>query len=298
MLSFHTKAVYTINHFTSPLTLILFKMKRFAFFLYGSCLLLASCKKNSEDSIPPPVTSQARLKTVVYQNLPSPYYHFEYDTDGKIRTTSFASGAFTYNLSYQGSQLKEMRSIVASTKISTTYQYDNAGRISFIKMSSEDGSQVFKRAFLTYDNQSRVTEIEWELNTPAGFAVQKTISFLYDADGNLREKKDHRPFIEGRQQEASYTDHFEQYDDKLNVDDFSLLHEPSEHLVLFPGIRLQHGNPAKMSRTGDGINYEIAYTYSYNNNKQPLQRTGSMLITNGAQAGQTFQITAAYSYYE
>jgi hypothetical protein len=164
-------------------------------------------------------------------------------------------------------------------------------------MSSEDESQLFKRAFLSYDNQSRLTEIEWELNTPAGFIIQRTVSFLYNADGYLQEKKDHRHFIEGRQQEATYIDRFEQYDDKLNVDDFSLLHEPSEHLVLFPGIRLQHGNPAKMIRTGDGINYEIAYTYSYNSNKQPLQRTGSMLITNGPQAGQIFQITAAYSYY-
>ena len=274
-------------------------MKRFAFFLLSLCLLFTACKKNRGD-IPtsPPAGKLPPLKTVVYQSLPSPYYHFEYDANGKVNKAAFASGAFTYNLFYHNNQVKEMKSILASTKISTTYQYDNAGRISLVKMSSEDGSQVFKRAFLSYDNQNRLTEIEWELNTAAGFALQRTLSFLYNTDGNLREKKDHRHFIEGKQQEATYLDRFEQYDNKVNVDDFSLLHESSEHLVLFPGVQLQHGNPLKLIRTGDGTNYEITYTYSYNANKQPLQRIGSMLITNGPQSGQTFQLTAGYSYYD
>lgn len=272
-------------------------MKRFVLFLLVSGLLLSACKKNREGNTPPPINNEPLLKTVVYQNLPSPYYQFEYNTNRQVSKAAFASGAFSYNLLYQDNQLKEMNSVIASTKISTTYQYNN-GRISFIKMSSEDGSQVFKRAFLTYDDQNRLSEIEWELNTAAGFAVQRTLTFLYDIKGNLSEKKDHRHFIEGRQQEATYIDRFEQYDDNLNVDDFSLLHESSEHLILFPGIKLQHGNPTKLIRSGDGINYEITYQYSYNNNKQPVQRTGSMLVTNGPQAGQTFQLIATYSYYE
>jgi hypothetical protein len=273
-------------------------MKRFAFFLLSLCWFFSSCKKNTEVTTPSPGNNPSLLKTVAYQNLPSPYYHFEYDESGKMNTAAFASGAFTYSLSYQANQLKEMKSILASTKINTTYQYDNTGKISFIKISNEDGSQVFKRAFLTYNNQNRLTEIEWELNTTAGFIIQRTIGFTYGADGNLSEKRDHRHFIDGRQLEATYIDRFEQYDNKMNVDDFSLLHEPSEHLVLFPGIKLQQGNPAKLIRTGDGTNYEITYTYTYNSNKQPVQRTGNMLITNGPQAGQTFQLTAAYSYYE
>jgi hypothetical protein len=274
-------------------------MKRFVILLSSLCLLTTACKKDNQGTTaPPPGNSTPLLKTVVYQNLPSPYYHFVYDGNGKMTNAAFASGAFTYSLSYQDDRVKEMRSILASTKISATYQYDNAGRISFIKISNEDGSQVFKRAFLSYDNQNHLTEIEWELNTTAGFALQRTLSFLYYDDGNLQEKRDHRHFIEGRQQEATYIDRFEQYDDKLNVDDFSLLHESSEHLVLFPGVKLQHGNPAKIIRTGDGTNYEMTCSYSYNSNKQPVQRAGSMLITNGPQAGQTFQLSASYSYYD
>jgi hypothetical protein len=284
----------------SPLLLKFIKMKSLAIFLSSFCLLFTACKKKDSGVITPlPTSSQGNLKTIVYQNLPSPYYHFEYDANGRVNKAAFGSAAFTYNLLYQGDKVQEMKSVLAPTKISVSYQYDDAGRISFVKISNEDGSQVFKRGFLTYDNKNRLTELEWELNTPTGgYIVQRTLSFSYYADGNLSEKRDHRHLIDGKQQEALYIDRFEQYDDKVNTDGFSLLHESSEHLVLFPGVKLQHNNPAKLIRTGDGTNYEITYTYSYNNNKKPVQRTGSMLLTNGPQSGQTFQLVATYSYYE
>ena len=142
-------------------------------------------------------------------------------------------------------------------------------------------------------------EMEWELNvSPVGFALQRTVSFSYYTDGNLPERRDRRHFIEGKQAEALYIDRYELYDDKLNVDGFMLLHESSEHLVLLPGVRLQHNNPLKNIRTGDGINYEITYNYTYNADKYPLQRAGSMLLTNGPQAGERFPVNASYSYYE
>lgn len=264
----------------------------------GFCLLFIACKKeNSTVVTPPPGAKTPFLKDIVYQNLPSPYYYFEYNANGRVNKAAFASNAFSYNLSYLGNQLSEMKSDIASTKISTTYQYDNSGKISFVRINSEDGSTVFKRGFLTYDNQSRLREIEWELNTAIGFALQRTLSFTYDIDGNLMERKDHRHFIEGKQPEALYIEKYEQYDDKVNVDGFTLLHETSEHLVLFPGIQLQRNNPAKLIRTGDGVNYELTYTYTYNANKQPVARAGNMLITNGPQSGQTFQLSTSYSYY-
>src|SRR5699024_5609635 len=137
-------------------------------------------KENSTVVTPPPGAKTPFLKDIVYQNLPSPYYYFEYNANGRVNKAAFASNAFSYNLSYLGNQLSEMKSEIASTKISTTYQYDNSGKISFVRINSEDGSTVFKRGFLTYDNQSRLREIEWELNTAVGFALQRTLSFTYD----------------------------------------------------------------------------------------------------------------------
>lgn len=272
-------------------------MKPLLILVSGLLFLFSSCKKDPV-RIPSPGTNIPLLKSIVYQSLPSPYYAFEYDANRKVNKAAFASDAFSYNLFYQDSKLVEMKSVTASTKISTTYQYDNAGRIAFVKMSSEDGNTVFKRGFLTYDNQNRLTEIEWEISATPGFVLQRTLSFFYHPDGNIAERRDHRHFIEGKQPEALYIERYEQYDDKVNVDGFSLLHETSEHLVLFPGIQLQRNNPGKVIRTGDGLNYEITYTYSTNTYKQPLQRTGSMLFTNGPDAGKTFQLNASYTYYE
>ena len=277
-------------------------MKPLLIFISALLILVSSCKKENGNGpeTPPPGTDMPLLKNIVYQSLPSPYYAFEYDAGRKVNKAAFASGAFTYTLRYQASQLIEMKSELASTKISTTYQYDNAGRIAFVKISSEDGSTEFRRGFLSYDNQNRLKEIECEASAGAGagFELQRTLSFTYHTDGNVAERRDHRHFIEGKQPEALYIERYEQYDNKLNVDGFALLHESSEHLVLFPGIQLQRNNPAKIIRTGDGLNYEITYTYTYNTYKQPLQRTGSMLFTSGPDAGKTFQLSTSYTYYE
>lgn len=260
-------------------------------------LLFVSCKKEVE-VVKPPAIKENFLKTIVLQNLPSPYYQFEYDAQGRVNKAGFASGAFYYDVVYEGNRIREMKSTIAVTKIRVVYEYDNGGKLSFLKITNEDGSMVFKRCFLTYDGQNRLKEMEWELNvSPVGFALQRTVSFTYYADGNLSERRDRRHFIEGKQAEALYIDRYELYDDKLNVDGFMLLHESSEHLVLFPGVHLQHSNPLKNIRTGDGINYEITYNYTYNADKYPLQRAGSMLLTNGPQAGERFPINASYSYY-
>jgi hypothetical protein len=43
-------------------------------------------------------------------------------------------------------------------------------------------------------------------------------------------------------------DLFEQYDNKVNVDGFSLIHDDFfDHLVLLPGVQLQKGNPGRQT---------------------------------------------------
>ena len=141
--------------------------------------------------------------------------------------------------------------------------------------------------------------MEWETKTvPVGFAIERTLNFSYHRNGNLLELRDHRHFIDGRQPEALYVDRFEQYDDKVNTDDFMLLHSVNEHLVLLPGAKLQHNNPLRNIRTGDGVNYEISYAYTYNSEKCPLQKKGEMRLTSGPQAGQRISISSSFSYYE
>ena len=59
----------------------------------------------------------------------------------------------------------------------------------------------------------------------------------------------------------------------------------------------QKGNPARVTRTGDGLNYVVDYTYTYDDKKRPLAKTGDVTFTNGPTAGQKFQTLSVFSYY-
>jgi hypothetical protein len=92
-------------------------------------------------------------------------------------------------------------------------------------------------------------------------------------------------------------DHFERYDTGINVDGFSLIHnEFFDHLVLLPGVRLQVGNPAGVTRSGDGLNYHVEYIYEYDRDGRPLGKRGDVILLNGADAGRRFQTTATFKY--
>ena len=71
-----------------------------------------------------------------------------------------------------------------------------------------------------------------------------------------------------------------------------------EHLVLLPRIRLQKNNPAKHRRTGDGVNFVVDYTYSYDVKNRPLTKRGNLQILTGTDAGKFFQTNSAFSYYD
>src|SRR5690349_8530866 len=61
-----------------------------------------ACSDSGVTNPPPPPPTGVFLKDVVIPNLPSPYYHFEYDAAGRVLGASFASGVRNYNLTYDG----------------------------------------------------------------------------------------------------------------------------------------------------------------------------------------------------
>ena len=120
---------------------------------------------------------------------------------------------------------------------------------------------------------------------------------VYDADGNLQELTDHRPAFDG-QNESTVIDRFEQYDNKINVDGFSLLHPDFfEHLFLLPGVQLQKNNPGRETLTGDGLHLKADYTYTYNNKNLPLIKVSEITITNGVDSGRIVHGNTVYTYY-
>jgi hypothetical protein len=133
----------------------------------------------------------------------------------------------------------------------------------------------------------------------AGMIIEKTMRLTYGADGNLSTITEHRMPIEGVQEDATSITRFEDYDTGINVDGFSVIHnEPFDHLVLLPGVQFQKNNPRRETRTGDGVNYSVAYTYGYDTDgKRPLTKIGDLVVTTGSDAGARVQTSSVFTYY-
>lgn len=262
--------------------------------------ILYSCKKESGIIGPdsPPVIDpvpKVLLKDVVIERLPSPYYHFEYNATGKVTFVSYASDLARYDVVYDGDRIKEMRNNIIVNKDTLRYSYDNAGRVDALKYINEAGT-VYTVLFFTYDGQ-KLIEIERDRKSGTGFITDKIMKMSYHPDGNLNELTYHYLPFNG-QPEYVYTDRYEQYDNKINVQGFSLLHnEFFDHLVFLPGAQFQKNNPGKVTHTGDGDNYQIDYAYTYSDRNAPLTRSGDFVYTTGPNSGQRFQLSATYTYY-
>jgi hypothetical protein len=247
------------------------------------------------DPYPVPPAPAVLLRDIVIPSLPSPYYHFEYDADGRVIMASFASGLRQYQVQYDGGRISEMKNVAVLNGDRLTYVYDDAGRVASVRYVDSNGL-VYTVLFMSYDGQ-KLTGIERDRRVEGGFIVDKTMSLSYDSDGNVREITEHHPVTDD-QQETTTVDRFEGYDAKTNVDGFSLIHDEFfDHLVLLPGVQLQKGNPARQIHTGDGINFTVDYDYSYDDKGRPLTKNGSVTVSNGSDAGQRFQTTSIFSYF-
>jgi YD repeat-containing protein len=244
-------------------------------------------------STPPAVL----LKDVVLSSLPSPYYEFAYDGAGRITRASLASGLRSYDVAYDGDRIAAMRTFGPSARDRLQYAYAASGDLVAIEYVVDANDSVYTRLMFTFAGNS-LTQIERQVRVDGGFIIDKTTSLSYYTDGNVETITEHRPAIAGVQDETTVVDRFENYDDGLNVDGFSLIHtEFFDHLVLLPGVVLQHGNPARVTHTGDGLELTVDYTYAYDAQGRPVTKTGDLTINSGVDAGRKFVISSAFTYY-
>lgn len=236
------------------------------------------------------------LKDVVIPRLPSPYFHFDYDASGRLTGASYASELMKYDVRYDGGRISALTNITLSNRDTLKYVYDDSGRVLAIQYVNGSGT-VYTRIIFTFEGQ-QLRQLQRERKLSDGFIIDKQMTFAYYPDGNVRDITEHHPAIDGEQTETSMVDHYENYDTKINVDGFSLLHtEFFDHLVLLPGLQLQLGNPARQTHTGDGDNYVVDYTYSYDAENRPLTKSGDLLFLSGSSAGMRFQTLSQFSYY-
>src|SRR5215208_5660263 len=184
---------------------------------------MSACGGDARITAPPPPSATVLLKDIVIPSLPSPYYHFEYDAQGKVSTVSFASGFTMYDVTYAGGRVSELRNNIIVNHDRLVYVYDDAGRVAAIRETDENGV-VFTVLFFTYAGE-KLSELERDRRVTGGFSIDKTMMFSYYPDGNLLELTEHRPAIDGLQGETTVKDRFEQYDNGINVDGFGLIHD-------------------------------------------------------------------------
>lgn len=242
---------------------------------------------------PPPVL----LKDMIVANLPSPYYHFEYAPSGQITRVSFASQFLDYSVRYENARIAELHDSAVGNFNRLQYVYDDSGRVDTVKYHDNTGA-LYARVVLTYAGNQLLRLDRSRVLDTLGLVLEKTMTFSYYPDGNVQDIVDHRPEVAGRQADGTSVDHFEQYDDNVNVDAFGLIHNDFfDHLVLLPNVVLQKGNPARETFTSADINYRFDYTYTFDGSKRPLTKGGTATVLSGPDSGQVIPLSTTFSYY-
>lgn len=245
---------------------------------------------------PPPPPPAVRLKDEVVTSLPSPYYHFTYDSAGRVDSVSFASGFTMYQAVYSNGFLSELRNNTLGNADRVVYHYNALGQADSVSYVQPD-STVTTRVALTYSGD-QLTRLERRRIHNGVFLLEKVLTFTYFADGNLRTLTDHRPEVAGFQPTSETVDSFSQYDTGTNVDAFGLLHNDFfDHLVLLPGVVLQKGNPGHVVHTGDGTEFTQDNTVTYDAEGRPTRIDGDVVLLNGMSAGQHVAVTETLTYY-
>jgi hypothetical protein len=259
---------------------------------------LFSCQKQDESPVPSPPTfpgppaNHALLKDIIIPNLPSPFYHFEYDTDSLVKKVDFSSGFASYDIFYSGNKIGEMRNNIFVNHDTLRYFYEDDGKLSVIHFIN-DRNVIYRKAFFLYHG-NHIQEIIWRNNKN----VDRIMTFFYAGDNVTSIREQRKAPINDIVPWHTSIRTFGQYDQEVNVDDCMLLHDGiHDHLFLSPDFRLQKNNPGKENFSVDGKDqYTADYMYSYNNHT-PLVKAGAFLYKDGPAAGKKFDIKIFYSYY-
>ena len=269
-------------------------------------LLVISCRKGTgpadapkqPDPLPADIPS-VQLKDMSVSSLPSPHYHFSYNDSGYITQVSHASGLTFYDISYTGGKISKIETNkdlpFDINKDRLEYEYSNGYPV-VIRVTDKNGV-FYRKCSLTFQPSHQLQKLTWEVNMGTGFTLEQTLEFSYYPDSNLKEIAFH-DYPVGPQTELIYTNRFENYDNKVNADGFSLLHTHLHHPIFLPAIKLQLNNPGKDIRTGTKtLSYEANYTYTYDSAGRPLVKSGPIKWTAPQGGSGEFQSVTTFSYY-
>ncbi|HYF31540.1 MAG TPA: hypothetical protein VD993_10515 [Chitinophagaceae bacterium] len=262
--------------------------------LYLAVLVLAATACNKEERPVQSAVSDARairLKEMVSEGLPSPYFHFTYDNNNFITKLQHASGLLQYDLHYENSRLVSMVNNTMANKDTLQYYYaDN--RVSRIDLIEANGTRT-KTAELHYDDQQRLHQIVWKkMNADYSASIIRKLVFRYNQQ-NISQFQDYRSMGNGL--ELLKTHYFEQYDDKVNVESNFLVKDVFEHFLFLPQVQLQKNNPLSEKIVGQQNDWHITYNYTFHNGL-PATKTAEIRQTRGVGSGDSIMSVTSYNY--
>jgi len=255
-----------------------------------------ACDKKPEHINPqqPLDTVSIRLKEMVVSNLPSPHYKFQYNNERFVTALEHSSGLVKYELEYANGRLRKMTEKMFGDSLIYSYSGSNVSAIDVY--SGITGKREWHHEF-TYNQQRKLLKAEWFViaGTGTNLIRERKMEFMYRSDGNLAHYTDYFADVNGEY--GPYTVvAFDQYDDKINVDDFDLLKYNFGHVVYLPGIRLQNNNPRYRHQENAVNEFEITYSYTYND-RLPMVKTTTVKKLRGDNAGLTTTGNTTYSYF-
>jgi hypothetical protein len=263
-------------------------------------LIIIGCNKNvdlTRSSLPLPGINDARtilLKDIDAENLPAPYFHFEYDSMHYVKKISFASQLFVYHVEYENGRVKKM--INEPNQNSLIYRYNDSNQVSAInEFSGATGKLAFKYQFAYNSAGQLVQFFSYKYSETGEADLIKRADLAYYADANLATLNLYYAQASGLLQWASKEEFFD-YDKKPNVDDIILLKDFFSSYLFLPQVKLQINNPVRVNVTSDVNEYQISNSYEYQNNL-PLVKFSLVNQTKGGNGQGPIQVSTHYSYY-
>jgi len=259
-------------------------------------IAVVGCKKDTHypPQHPPVPVDDARtvlLKDVVAQSLPNPYFRFTYDDQHYVTQINFASGLNIYNVEYENKRVKKMTNINNNNTLLYSYHNNRVSEIN--EFSGTTGNKGLTYQF-SYNNNNQLTQVLWwEFFTDSNGKLFKKSVLTYYPDGNL-EAIDSYNTGNGPLSLAK-RDEFSNYDNQTNVDDFYLLEDFFDSFLFLPQVKLQKNNPKKQLILGEINDFQIDYTYEFQNNL-PVKKTGIFRQTRGGNSNPV-QFVNQLTYY-
>jgi len=260
------------------------------------CLILLAtlqCNKHSED--PPPTTdaSSVLLKTATLDNLPSPYFYYIYDNQHYVTQIEYASALRVYHPEYTNGRVTKMTD--SKTGRICTYVYTGKN-VTEINESDASGKKLFSYRF-SYNAQELLSQIIWvEFSDGITGKDFKSAQLSYFPDSNLSALQRYSLTASGDLAPSTLFQ-FSDYDTGLNVDDFYMVEDFFDTFLFLPRVKLQKNNPRHGKIVGLNSEFDLSYTYQYNDKNLPLSVAETSLQTKGPNPGESHVYTNQFTYY-